>query len=169
MYVKINGSDEHYNVKIMPFSTQHGNDGIKVVGDMPRTESGFKLYNDDDSVYNDYSDYVYLYGKDGYTKVEETVEVGECTFEPIPPSAYSKLSRRISSVNNRVNEITPYTETKMAYYGEKEKIFYNAPTGNVSVFFDNYNGDYSINRVENRLIISFDTLTKSTNVTISIQ
>ena len=62
----------------------------------------------------------------------------------------------------------PYTETKTAYYGESEKVFYDAPNGNTTVFFDNYNGDYSVNRNENGLTVSFDTLTADTNITISI-
>lgn len=69
----------------------------------------------------------------------------------------------------RVKALTPYTETKRSYYGETEKVFYDAPAGNTSVFFDNYNGAYSVNRVDNRLIVSFDALTQATNITISIQ
>ena len=68
-----------------------------------------------------------------------------------------------------ISEITPYTETKTAYYGESEKVFYDAPSGNVSVFFDNYNGNYGVSRIDNRLTVSFDALTDNTNVTISIQ
>jgi len=64
--------------------------------------------------------------------------------------------------------IMPYRETKTAYYGEKEKVFYDAPIGNVSVFFDNYNGNYGVSRLENNLTVSFDTLTADTNITISI-
>lgn len=78
-------------------------------------------------------------------------------------------TNNIAELNAEVQDLTPYTETKTAYYGENEKIFYNAPMGNVSVFFDNYKGSYSVNRIENRLIVSFDTLEKETDVTISIQ
>ena len=67
-----------------------------------------------------------------------------------------------------ISDITPYMETKTAYYGESEKIFYDVPNGNLTVFFDNYNGGYSVNRNENNLTISFDTLTSNTNITISI-
>lgn len=75
----------------------------------------------------------------------------------------------ISGVRQSVSEITPYTETKTAYYGEKEKSFYNIPQGNVSVSFDNYSGDYSVKRVSDRVTISFETLTDSTNITISVK
>jgi hypothetical protein len=69
----------------------------------------------------------------------------------------------------KVEQITPYTETKTAYFNEKEKTFYNVPSGNVTVLFDNYNGNYSVSRVADRVTVSFDTLTEQTNITISIK
>lgn len=74
----------------------------------------------------------------------------------------------IDKINDSLDSITPYTETKTAYYNENEKTFYNVPEGNISVFFDNYNGNYSINRIADRVTVSFDTLTDSTNITISV-
>lgn len=71
---------------------------------------------------------------------------------------------------NRVDSITPYTETKIGYYGEKEKTFYDVPYGvNIVVIFDNYNGNYSVNRVADRVTVSFDTLSEQTNITISVK
>ena len=75
----------------------------------------------------------------------------------------------ISGVRKATSDIMPYTKTKIGYYGESEKTFYDAPEGNTSVFFDNYNGSYSVKRVENRLVVSFDALIEATNITISIQ
>jgi len=80
-----------------------------------------------------------------------------------------KFDSPIVRANRGVDELTPYTETKTAYYGEKEKPFYNVPNGNVTVFFSNYTGDYSINRISDRVTVSFDTLTEQTDITISIQ
>lgn len=77
-------------------------------------------------------------------------------------------SRLDAYTNVRVDEITPYTETKTAYYLEKEKTFYDVPNGNLTVYFDNYNGSYSVSRIANRVTVSFDTLTESTNITISV-
>ena len=68
-----------------------------------------------------------------------------------------------------ISELTPYTETKTAYFGETEKVFYDVPSGNMSIFFTNYNGDYSTRRVNDRVTISFDALTEQTDITISIQ
>jgi len=69
----------------------------------------------------------------------------------------------------QVMEITPYTETKTAYYGEKEKNFYNVPQGILTVYFDNYTGSYSVERIDDRLTVSFDTLENDTNITIIVQ
>lgn len=71
--------------------------------------------------------------------------------------------------NVRVDEITPYTETKKGYYGEKEKNFYNVPEGNISVFFSNYNKDYSVKRIADRVKISFEALTEQADITISVK
>ena len=75
----------------------------------------------------------------------------------------------IAELNTRVDDITPYVDTKTGYYGETEKTFYNVPEGRVSVFFSDYNGSYSINRIEDRLTVSFDTLENETDITIQIQ
>ena len=75
----------------------------------------------------------------------------------------------IAGTRQNVSAITPYTETKTAYYGESEKTFYNIPDGNITVLFDNYNGSYSVKRTVDRVTVSFDTLTKATNITISVK
>ena len=92
------------------------------------------------------------------------------------------MNQRISDLSNRfddvfmnlhnqstrsIEEITPYTATQTAYYGESEKVFYGVPQGNITVFWDNYNGDYSVQRIEDTVMVSFDTLTVA-EATISI-
>ena len=74
----------------------------------------------------------------------------------------------IAGVRQNVSDLTPYTATLTAYYGETEKTFYDVPDGNVSVFFDNYSGDYDVQRLEDMLIVSFEALEQETNITISI-
>ena len=68
-----------------------------------------------------------------------------------------------------ISELTPYTETRQGYIGDTEITFNNVPSGNMSIFFTNYNGDYSTRRVNDRVTISFDALTEQTDITISIQ
>ena len=66
---------------------------------------------------------------------------------------------------NKVNAITPYTETKIGYYGETEKTFYNVPDGNVTVYGLT---EYTMDRVANNITLTFDALEKETNITVSI-
>jgi hypothetical protein len=65
-----------------------------------------------------------------------------------------------------VFNMKPYTETKTAYYGESEKVFYNVPQGNITVFFDN---DYSVSRLDGTVTIRFEAVTENKDITIMIQ
>jgi len=79
------------------------------------------------------------------------------------------LTADYEAIHTIMNDAAPYTETKTAYYKETEKTFYDVPEGNVTVYFDNYNGAYSFKRVENRLTVLFDALENKTDITISIK
>lgn len=139
MYVKINGSDEkYYDIQITFFTTDKGNSGIVVIGDIPHTDKGFKVYEDDDVLNTDLSTYIYQYGiwENEYTNVEEVVDYGVDGYEPIPPSPYDRLSSRISAINNQVNALTPYTETKTVYIGETECVFDKVINGNISAYLE---------------------------------
>ena len=77
---------------------------------------------------------------------------------------------KLDDTSNKVEQITPYKASKTAYYGETLKTFYDVPQGNVAIYFDNFNGDYTFEREEDRLYITFkEPLTEQTNITISIQ
>ena len=75
----------------------------------------------------------------------------------------------IAGVRQNVSEVTPYTETKTAYFNESEKTFYKVPTGNITVLFDNYNGEYTVSKVVDRVTVKFDTLKDKTNITIEVK
>ena len=76
----------------------------------------------------------------------------------------------IDDTSNKVTQITPYTASKTAYYEESFKTFYEVPQGNVAIYFDNYNGDYTFEREEDRIYVTFkEPLKEQTNITISIQ
>ena len=91
--------------------------------------------------------------------------------------AINEVSSRVNDLDNRmdaytnmrVDSITPYTATQTAYYGESEKVFYNVPQGNITVFWDNYNGDYAVERIADRIVVSFDALTDNATISIIIQ
>lgn len=68
--------------------------------------------------------------------------------------------------SNNIKTLTPYTETKIGYYGETEKTFYNVPEGNVTVYGLS---EYTMDRVSGNITLAFDALTEQTNITISIQ
>lgn len=71
----------------------------------------------------------------------------------------------IDGARQNISEITPYTETQIGYYGETEKTFYNVPDGNVTVFGLK---EYSLDRISDRLTLTFDALSEQTEITISI-
>ena len=60
-YIKINGDNTHYIVSIMPFTTQHGYNAIRFIGeDIPETDKGFKLYDDNErTIINKKVDQIY--------------------------------------------------------------------------------------------------------------
>lgn len=103
MYIKINGSDEHYDASIRPFITQGGNSAIKIIGNVPLTDKGFKVYDEYDVVFSDFSDYIYSYGDNEYTTVIEERITAECSFQPIAPSALSNLIGRVNQIANQVD------------------------------------------------------------------
>ena len=172
LYIKI--GEEKYPCKIGTFTTQFGNDAIRIIGEVPLAENGFLIVDESDNIIADKSEYTYLYREDDtckeYTEVaEEQIPTQSFYMGDLPPSGYDILSRRISAVNSRVSDITPYEQTKMAYYGENEKVFYGVPDGVLTVTFDNYDGHYTVNRIEDRVTVSFPRLTNQTNITIVVQ
>ncbi|MBR4406086.1 MAG: hypothetical protein IKT30_06900 [Bacteroidaceae bacterium] len=71
---------------------------------------------------------------------------------------------------NKANALEPYTDSKTAYYGDTSVTFYDAPQGRASVFIDDMPMDYSVSRIDERLVVSFDQLeVASVQITISIQ
>lgn len=71
----------------------------------------------------------------------------------------------ISSVDKKVTDITPYTQTKKAYIDDTELVFENVPSGNLTVYFDK---DYQIEKEGNRVTLHFEALEAPTDITISI-
>ena len=76
-----------------------------------------------------------------------------------------KFTAGSEKLQEQIDAITPYTETKTAYIGDEEIIFYDTPKGNLTVFTD---VPYKVERSEGRIVISFEPLEEVTNITISI-
>lgn len=78
----------------------------------------------------------------------------------------NELGRRIDNLTNkRIDEITPYTQTKTAYIGDTEVTFYTDVTGNLTVYFPY---EYTVERLTDRIVITFEPLEEVTDITISI-
>lgn len=171
MYIKINGSDIHYNASIIPFKTQHGNQGVRVIGDMPETDKGFKSYGDDDSVISDFSDYTYLYDENRYTTVQETKESASISFQQIPPSSYDKLSSKVNQVSSQVSAITPLTMSKNVYVGDTECEFDLVKGGNISAWLVTNDAQTScvFEVIDNKIKVLFEELEEVGTINISIQ
>lgn len=171
MYAKINGSEEQYDISLSSFETQNGNVGIRVIGSMPTTDKGFKVYDNEDKLVGDYSEFTYEYNPNEYTKVSEEKIPAVGTDASLPPSAYDILASSINKVNNKVNNITPYTESKKVYIGDTECVFDLVKNGNINAWLvtNDIQLPCKFEVVEDKVIVSFDELEEVGTVTISIQ
>lgn len=73
-----------------------------------------------------------------------------------------------AGVRQNVSDISPYEVTKIAYYGETEKTFYDVPDGNVSVYFDGLVKNVGFERKDGNLTVFFDALNDQAKITLSI-
>ena len=118
-----------------------------------------------------------IYAKMGINFIPSYTDVKEFVFvENIPDYVIPRMYKYENGQFTKAEhyelsnaQLTPYTDTKTAYYGETEKTFYDVPAGNVTVFIGGYSGSYSVERIENRLTVRFDAITKQADVTISVQ
>ena len=163
MYIDVNGT--RYPCEAEVSTTQMGRPLVRIISNAPLAEDGFKLITDSKEI--DKSDYKYLYNS--YGTVKEYTNAPE---EIIPAQGYktgvpkNPITQALSNLNNRVTDITPYTQSKKAYYGEIEKVFYGVPSGDMSVFFDN---EYTTERIEDRVYVRFERLTETKDITIMVQ
>lgn len=173
-YIKINGDNTHYIVSIMPFTTQHGYNAIRFIGeDIPETDKGFKLYDDNDEVISDYSEYTNIYRQNEYSVEHDEIIYPKGSNQPLNPSPYDNLSRRINQVSSQVNAITPYTDSKNAYIDDTECVFENInKEGALTVNVVDRNGvsiDYQVAKEDNNIIVTFEPLEEVATVSIVIQ
>jgi hypothetical protein len=75
------------------------------------------------------------------------------------------ITGKVDDTANRVTEITPWTATKTAYIGDTECIFTDVPQGNLTVYLTI---PYTVERMDNRVTVRFDTLEEVTDIAISI-
>lgn len=176
LYIKI-GENKYPIDKFGTFITQLGNSAVRIVGDVPLAENGFLIVDDEDNVIGDMSEFTYLYREEDnckeYTKVaEEIIPTQSFATGDIPDSAFDVLSRRISAVNSRVTQITPYTESKTAYIDDTDVFFDIHKDGNISVFMvdgEGQNVPFEYEQINGQIKVSFEKRESLATVTISIQ
>lgn len=82
------------------------------------------------------------------------------------------VTENTDNANNRIDALTPYTETKTAYIGDTEVVFTGAKSGNLSVFIASEEGSetgYTLDRIGDMITVHFtEPLEYVTEVTISI-
>lgn len=71
---------------------------------------------------------------------------------------YDNTSRSENAIT-KVDAVTPTVLTKQGYIDDKEVVFNDVPSGNVSVYIEDSGGNfinYKISRVSNMITVSFD-------------
>lgn len=171
MYIKINGKTKKYNEILVACTTQHGYPAIKFVGDpIPETDKGFKLYEDDGTLIQDLSEYVYEYKANIYSAQQDIIEEPSGNPDPVPESAFSRLSRQVSRLGSQVAAITPTVLKQEAYIGDTECVFAGAPDGLITsaVVSDGIGIPHEIIREDGGIRVIFEALENVAEVTISI-
>ena len=175
LYIKI--GEEKYPAKTNVFKTQFGNEAIRVISDeAPVAQDGFLIVNDKDEIISNRSDYIYLLREEGnckeYTKVEETIIPIECSKTDVPHYSNNGIYKSLAAISQRVNDITPFTESKTAYIDDTELFFDIGKEGNISVFMVDSEGQdvpFTFEKINGQIKVSFDKRDSLATVTISIQ
>ena len=176
IYQKI-GEQKYPIDKFSTFITQMGQTAVRIIGETPTAENGFEIVDDADNIIGDMSEFTYLYREDDnvkeYTKTaEEIIPTQSFASGDIPITPYDVLSRRISAVNNRVTQITPYEQTKTAYIDDTDVFFDIPKDGNISVFMvdgEGQNVPFEYEQINGQIKVSFEKRESLATVTISIQ
>lgn len=83
----------------------------------------------------------------------------------------SQIVSKTDNTSNKVEQITPTTYTKTAYIGDTEVVFTDVPSGNLTVYVTDSEGNipnYTVTKAE-YIKVAFDTpLENVATVTISI-
>ena len=75
------------------------------------------------------------------------------------------VTAKTDDTANKVVDITPWTATKTAYIDDTECIFEEVPQGNVTVYCS---VPHTIEKQDGRVIVKFEALKESKEITISI-
>ncbi len=73
----------------------------------------------------------------------------------------------LTEIEKAIRQLTPYSLTKTAYIDDTSLTFENVPAGNMSVYVGGVNHSF-FERNGDRVVVRFEALTESKEVTISI-
>ena len=174
-YIKPNGSNKTYQVKIMPTMTQNGYNAIKFLGEEIPNEykNGFKYYDNNNKLISDLSAYTYYYMQNVYSVAEDEIIIPKPNNNP-PNDAYIPIdftSERIAELNKRVNKLEPYTEIKEVYVDDTEVMFDIPKNGSISAWLevDGIRTPCEYEVTEDKIRVYFEPLEMVGTVTIQIQ
>lgn len=174
-YIKPKGERRRFNVTLMPCTTQNGYDAVRFIGeDVPDTyTAGFYYYDDDNSLIADLTAYRKFYMHNMYSVKKDT------EIDPKPnnsnvsggtESTYGALITMITDLNNKVADLTPYTESKQVYIRNTSCEFDKVKDGNVvatlTLSKTEIPCEYEI--INNKIIVHFEELEEPGIVTITI-
>lgn len=77
------------------------------------------------------------------------------------------VTAKTDDTASKVVEITPWTASKMAYIDDTSVSFGNVPQGNVNAFVGGVNYA-NFERLDDRIIVKFESLTEAKEVTINV-
>lgn len=175
--IKPNGEEAKYEEEIESFTTQHGYEAIRFIGDeIPECKEGFKAYDDQDQEVLDLSRFKYQYRQNEYSVEEDEIEVPKGNNDSSSSSSggsVGMLMMKMQQMESQIVEIIPYVETKTAYIDDTEIEFDITKEGNILLSATDNDGDsveILLKREGNKAIGKFlKPLEKVTNVTMSIQ
>ena len=101
---------------------------------------------------------------DRITALEQRVDMLEKAFLQSQKNQVT-ITDKTDSTAVKVEELTPYTESKTAYIDDTEVVFENVPQGNLTIYL---NKPYTVEREDSRVTVRFEALEEVTEITISI-
>ena len=178
-YVQFDGEDTRYYGSIMPFTTQHGYNAVRILSSpIPVKNAGFKFYNDRDELIQSFSGYRYHYEGNAYSVSPDEIVPAAPANAPLGISPMAALQSAVVSLAIQANEtadqvetITPYTDSKPVYIDNTEVIFDCDRHGAVNAWIEvdgvQINCDYEV--ADGHIRLTFDPLEAVGTAYISVQ
>lgn len=175
-YIKANGKEKRYVVTATSTCTQNGYEAVRFIGDeVPETcDDGFRYYSDDNQLIMDLSNYRFYYSPNVFSKRKDRV-MDPKPNNKSPMDGYdgsNTLMSMVVDLNNKVNGLEPYSESKFVYINNTECVF-DLPEkeGTISAFLNLKNKQlpctYEV--IRDKIHVYFEKLEETGTVTIIIQ